>query len=283
MKYVRFLSAVLLFTFLFAGCGSETVQTTGDSVVLATTYPMFFLVNQLTEDVEGVTTELLVQEQVSCLHDYTLTTTQMKTIEGSDLLVMNGLDLEHFLESALSGIPEGNIIDASQDLAVEDPHYWLSIPCYETAAETVAEALMEHYPEGEAQIHENLAALTASLSSLQEELTGALQNLRCRELITFHDGFSLFASSLDLTICASIEEEEGAEASARQLQDICNLIETRNIPAIFTERNGSTNAAEIISSETGVKAYVLNTMMDGTTDYFTAMRDNVNAVREALS
>lgn len=283
MKYIRSLTAFLALFALFCGCGSAFAKESGHSVVLATTYPMFFLADQLTEGVEDVTVEVLVQEQVSCLHDYTLTTTQMKTIEQADLLVMNGLDLEHFLESALAGIPEEQIIDASAELSVEDPHYWLSVPCYQTAAKTVAEALIRHYPAGESKIRENLDALTGQLSELQEELTGQLETLRCRELITFHDGFGLFASALDLTIGAAIEEEEGAEASAQQLQQVCQLIEAHSIPAIFTERNGSTNAAQIIATETGVKTFTLNTMMDGETDYFTAMRENVKAIREALS
>ena len=62
-----------------------------------------------------------------------------------------------------------------------------------------------------------------------------------------------------------------------------HLIEARSIPSIFVEANGSTNAAEIISRETGVKVYTLTTIMDGKADYFTAMRQNVEAVKEALS
>lgn len=42
----------------------------------------------------------------------------------------------------------------------------------------------------------------------------SLESLSCRELITFHDGFSYFADAFDLTILRAMEEEAGSEASA---------------------------------------------------------------------
>lgn len=283
MKYLRHLILFSLMLVLLTGCGSHETVSSGKDTIVATTYPMYFLTSRLTEGMEDVTVEVLVQEQVSCLHDYTLTTTQMKTIEQADLLVINGLELEHFLESALSSFPEERMIDASAELSVEDPHYWLNISCFKTASATVAEALCARYPDSEAVIRENMNLLDNDLSALQEEMTSGLASLSCRELITFHDGFSLFAEGLNLTIAAAIEEEEGAEASAQQIQQICDLINSHNIPAIFVEKNGSTNASGIIASETGVQVFTLNTMMDGEADYFTAMRNNASAIREALS
>ena len=48
----------------------------------------------------------------------------------------------------------------------------------------------------------------------------SLESLSCRELITFHDGFSYFADAFDLTILRAMEEEAGSEASAREVADI---------------------------------------------------------------
>ena len=129
----------------------------------------------------------------------------------------------------------------------------------------------------------NQEQFTGELAALRDELETELTELSCREMITFHDGFAYFADAYGLTIAAAIEEEEGAEPSAAELQEICELIEQDNIPAIFVEKNGSTNAAEIIARETGVKIYTLTTIMDNETDYLTAMRENVQTVKEALS
>lgn len=281
MKLSRLLLAVVLIFGLLSGCGSsETAAPEGDTI-LATTYPMYYLTQRLTEGMEDVTVELMVTEAVSCLHDYTLTTEQMKKIERADVIVMNGCGLEDFMADALKSVPGENLIVA-QDQA-GDPHYWLDPDCYQAACDAVCSGLSERYPEQAERLDANKSALNEELGALRDEIHAELSNLICRELITFHDGFGYFAQSLDLTIAAAIEEEEGAEAPASEIKEICKLIEEHQIPAIFVEANGSTNAAEIISRETGVKVYTLTTIMDGKADYFTAMRQNVEAVKEALS
>ena len=77
-------------------------------------------------------------------------------------------------------------------------------------------------------------------------MQAALADLPCRELITFHDGFSYFADAFDLTILRAIEEEAGEQASAREVADIVTEIQTHQLPAIFTEVNGADATAQII-------------------------------------
>lgn len=283
MKYTRLLLAVVLMLGLFAGCGSQTAPAQEGDVILATTYPMYYLTCRLTEGVEGIMVEQMVTEPVSCLHDYTLTTGQMKKIERADLIVMNGAGLEDFMGAALEGVAQENIVDCGSRDYAEDPHYWLNPLAYQAASDTVFEALSKRYPKQYKTLNYNRNRLAQELGELHEEMQAELKDLSCREMITFHDGFGYFASAGDLTIAAAIEEEEGAEPSAAELQEICELIEQDNIPAIFVEKNGSTNAAEIIARETGVKIYTLTTIMDGETDYLTAMRENIQTVKEALS
>ena len=84
-----------------------------------------------------------------------------------------------------------------------------------------------------------------------------------------------------LEILAAIEEESGSEASAQALIDIIELVETNEIPAVFTEKNGSDAAASVICAETGTKAYALDMAMSGS-DYFDAMYQNIDTLKEAL-
>lgn len=280
MKLSRILMAMVLILTLLTGCGNGSGPAAQGDTVLATTYPMYYLTSRLLEGAEDMTAELMISDSVSCLHDYTLTTAQMKKIQQADMIVMNGGGLEDFMASALESIPAEQIIVAQE---TEEPHYWLNPQQYQAAGVAISEALIQRYPEAHQVLSDNLRTLTAELEALQAELQSTLSGITSRELITFHDGFAQFADAFDLTILAAIEEEEGAEASAGELKEICDLIETHHIPAIFVEKNGSTNAADIITRETGVKVFTLNTMMDGQTDYFTAMRENVQAVKEALS
>ena len=109
----------------------------------------------------------------------------------------------------------------------------------------------------------------------------SLSDLHCRQLVTFHDGFSYFADAFDLEILMAVEEESGAEASAEDLTTLIDLVKANSLPAIFTERNGSTSAARIVASETGISFYALDMAISGQ-DYFEAMYGNIDTIREAL-
>ena len=108
-----------------------------------------------------------------------------------------------------------------------------------------------------------------------------LSSLSCRELITFHDGFSYLAESFDLTILEAVEEESGSEASAQELIELVELVQSHQLPAIFTESNGSASAADIIAAESGAAVYTLDMAMAGE-DYFEAMYHNIDTIKEAL-
>ena len=105
--------------------------------------------------------------------------------------------------------------------------------------------------------------------------------LNVGNLVTFHDGFSYFAQAFDLTILEAVEEESGSEASAQELKHLIGVVRENDLPAIFTERNGSTSAAGVISRETGVTVYSLDMAMAGDS-YFDAMYRNIDTIKEAL-
>lgn len=284
----------LLFLFLFllilSGCAAQDVQ------IAATTLPVCEFTQRLCRGT-GIRVTQLVTENVSCLHDYTLKVAQMRALESAELLVISGVGLEDFLEDALNGVP--SVIDASTGLSLldedadshghehegghhhkEDPHIWLSPEHAKAMAQNIFHGLCKHYPEHTTLFRENLGLLLQDLDALQRYGEEALRSLPCRELITFHDGFSYFAKSFHLTILKAVEEESGSEASAAELIDLIHLVQQHAIPAIFTEANGSVSAAGIVSSETGTPIFCLDMAMAGKS-YFDAMYYNIDTVKEA--
>ena len=129
---------------------------------------------------------------------------------------------------------------------------------------------------------------TAQLSGWEEELNNLFDSARRQGvdfsgLITFHDGFQYFAAAYDLPLLASIEEEAGSEASAKEIVEITDLVKEKGIPVIFTEVNGSDATAQAIARETGCAVAQLSMCMDGPeegtlSDYYTVLADNVTAV-----
>ena len=263
--------------------------------IAATTLPVYEFTSMLCEGTSLTVTQL-VTEQVSCLHDYSLNVRQVKAAEAAELIVISGAGLEEFLKDVLDN---RNILDASAgiDLIVSmeshdhhendghhhesDPHIWLSPENAIVMAQNICAGLTEQYPQYNTVFAGNLEILLKRLDELQTYGEAQLSDLSCRELITFHDGFAYFADAFDLTILESVEEESGSEASAKELIHLIEEVEHHQLPAVFTELNGSVSAADIISRETGVTRYALDMAMSGES-WFDAMHYNIEMIKEAL-
>ena len=276
------LAALLLLT--VSGCAKKQASSEqAKADILATTQPVYQLATALT-DGTGLTSALLISEPVSCLHDYTLTVSQMEKIEGAQLILESGLGLEDFMADALSGKTRIDISSGLSTLTGDegtDPHWWLDPTRFRQAAALAAQELGAQYPEFSDQFAENLAAFDRKLSDLQVYGDEALSSLSCRKLVTFHDGFSYFADSFGLTIAAAMEVESGSEPSAKELESIISIVEENRIPAVFYETNGESGSAEVVANETGCSVWTLD-MAISSSDYFAAMRENIDIVKEAL-
>ena len=286
---------LLLVCLLLSGC--QTADT--PAMVVATTLPVYDFTVALCQSTD-ITVERLINESVSCLHDYSLSVSQVKAVESAEIIVCSGAGLEDFLSDLLensvqidasAGISllcvshshdhEDHDHHAHEDTQEFDAHIWLSPANASCMAKNIAAGLIDHYPQHEQQIQNNLTALLQNLDVLQQYGQQTLSELRSRDLITFHDGFSYFADSFDLHILEAVEEESGSEASAKELIHLITLVQDYKLPAIFTETHGSVSAANVISRETGANIYALDMCM-GDTGYFEAMYRNIDTIKEAL-
>ena len=111
------LSGLLLLTACGGGTASAPAEEDDTLRILATTYPVYLFTTAVTEGVEGVEVTRLIREEISCLHDYTLTVNDMKAIEAADVIVMNGVGLEDFMADALAS-SDAPVIDCSQGVAL---------------------------------------------------------------------------------------------------------------------------------------------------------------------
>lgn len=285
----------LVFTLFFlTGC----TQSEPPADIAATTLPVYDFTTRLCEGTP-LTVTRLVTEQVSCLHDYSLNVRQVKAAESAETIVISGAGLEEFLDDILSG----TVIDASDGIELlcpeeehghdhdhsheghhheNDPHIWLSPANAGTMAQNICAGLTAQYPQYRDIFLSNLKILEADLNTLQAYGEETLAVLSCRELITFHDGFTYFADAFGLHILEAIEEESGSEASARELIHLIEEVEHHGLPAIFTEKSGAVSAASIISRETGCRSFALDMAMAGNS-YFDAMYHNIDTIKEALS
>lgn len=293
MKRFTLVLALVLVLNLLWGCAPAQ-----NADIAATTLPVYEFTERLCQGT-NLTVTRLVTESVSCLHDYTLQVSQMRAMEGAQAIVISGGGLEDFLNDTLEGTD--SVIEAAHGMELlcptrshdhdhdhgdhhhhdSDPHIWLSPIRAKEMAQNIFIGLCEDFPQYSDIFEENLTALLSDLNELQAYGEAQLEDLSCRELITFHDGFSYFAEAFDLTILMAAEEESGSEAAAAELIELIGMVEHHGLPAIFTETNGSDAAAKIIAAETGASLFSLDMAMSGDS-YFEAMYHNIDIIKEAL-
>ncbi len=265
---------------LLSGCAPSAPTQEDTLTITATTYPLYLFALDITENIPNVKVERLDTGSVSCLHDYTLSVNDMKKIERSDVMALNGVGLEDFMSDALAAT-DVVVIDCSEGVELLpaaghhdhdhggddhghfDPHYWMDPLRAQTMVENLRVGLSEVLPEYRDLLWENTmdntldAAWHMALRLLEEE------DVTIPGLITFHDGFQYFTDTLDLPLLRAVEEEAGSEASAKEMDEIIQLVKEKDIPVIFTETNGSDATANAIARETGCTVAQLSMIMDG--------------------
>ena len=253
--------------------------------VVCTTYPIYLFASSLTEGVEGVAVERLDTGSTSCLHDYTLSMADMKKLERADVIALNGAGLEEFLEDALA-TSDAAVIDCSMGVELLenlshhhdedgedghdhghwDPHYWMDPANARIMAANMRNNMVLLDTDHAAEYESNAVRTEKILLHVEEETRTLVEKYPLQGvpgLITFHDGFQYFAKAFHLPLLASIEEEAGSEASAHEIVEITQLVRAYDVPAIFTEVNGSDATANAIRRETGCRVDRLTMLMDG--------------------
>lgn len=280
----------LLFCCLI-GCNDSKEQPQ----IIATTLPVYEFAERICDGTD-LRVGRLINQEVSCLHDYTLQVSQMRMIESADLVIISGAGLENFLDDTLTHA--GRIVDSSKDVNLltshshcdhehhhkeseTDPHIWLSAENSALMAKNIFDALCQTYPQHAKTFTDNYVSLASDLKRLDEYGKEQLRDLSGKEMITFHDGFTYFADQYGLRILHSVEEEPGSEVSAAEIIELLDLIDEHQIAAIFTERSGSTASASVIASEHSLPIYSLDMAMSGDS-YFDAMYHNIDTIKEAL-
>lgn len=303
----KLLAAACTLSLLLSACSSPAAtqpEDDGKLHVLATTYPVYLFTTAVTEDVDSVEVSLLVNQQTSCLHDYTLTVADMKAIEGADVIVMNGAGLENFMDDALS-TSSAQVIDCSEGMdllpaqgheghdhdAEYDPHIWMDATYASLMLSQISQSLTELDSANGDLYTQNESAAQTALTEANLSWREALAPYKGRSIVTFHDGFQYFANAMGLTIFKAIEEEEGSTASAQELAEIVDAIKLAQkydlgTMPIFTEVNGSTASADTIAREVGCQVYQLDMIMSGKgtgiQPYLDAMQKNIDTIVEAF-
>ena len=308
LNLLRFLVFSLLVSLILSisGCASgtasseptsastvlSTVEATGGSepsfTYVSSVYPLYVTALNLAAGLPDVEVVNMTGTIVGCLHDYQLTPGDLRTIESADAFIVNGADLESYVDQVTSNLPDLPLIVASEGLETleDNPHLWVSIALMIRQVENMAQQMAAADPSHAKTYAENARIYIDKLTTLQAELHSQIDPLPNRDIVTFHEAFPYFAKEFDLNIVAVIEREPDSRPSAAELAETIDLIRSLDMKAIFVEPQYEANTADTIARETGVAVYTLDPASSGPLEdpdaYLDIMRRNGQTLVEAL-
>ena len=294
MKKILSLALIIL-TFALCGCGSEK-KDDGKLTIVTSFYPMYLDALNITRGVSGVEVVNLTPPQTGCLHDYQLTPEDMKVLETADILIVNGLGMESFLDKVIETHPNLKIIDASDspeivpimEDGVPNPHVWTSLTYSIQQVKNILRQLSELDPDRADKYRMHALEYVDELTTLRDEMHLSLTMLPNKDIVTFHEAFPYFAAEFNLNIVAVIEREPGTEPTPQELAETIEKINSLPVKVIFTEPQYSPKAAETIARETGAQIFELDPIVTGEAkpenlmDYVDRMLNNLIILTKAL-
>lgn len=306
VKIRRLLAVVFISAVVSAGCGRAAGGIAGETAgspeiggaqynIVTSFYPVYIATINITKDISGVAVKNMTKPQTGCLHDYSLMPDDLKTLEKADAFIVNGAGMEAFLDSVIKQRKNLKIIEASKGIELlkddngeENPHVWVGISNAITYVNNIALQLSESDTVHADNYRANAAAYVQKLEALKMDMHNAIDGLRNRDIITFHEAFPYFAQEFNLHIAAVIEREPGSEPTPKELGGIIDTIGGSGIKALFAEPQYSSKAADAIARETGAKVYELDPVVTGDVSadsydaYINAMERNTKTLQEAL-
>ena len=266
--------------------------------VISSFYPLHEFSQQIGQD--KVDTILLTPIGVEP-HDWEPTIKDVQKMQTADLIIINGIGFETWVESLEENNFSGIIIDTSNGILVEsheeeheeepnnkhnhnlgDPHIWLNPVLAKTQVQNIANGFSNSDPENREFYQTNAAAYVKQLNDLDSKIRTELSSCKT-DFIAFHDAFSYFADEYGLTQHTILSSNNPhGEVSARTLEKVISEAKELNIKVIFSEEAVNQKTSEIIANEIDGKVLILSPLevvTDGT--YISKMNENLD-LKEAL-
>ena len=136
-----------------------------------------------------------------------------------------------------------------------------------------------------AKYKENTSAYIEKLEAQRTKMHLALDPLKNRDIVTFHEAFPYFAQEFNLIIAGVIEREPGSAPSAQELAETIDQVKSLKVKALFAEPQYPAKSADTIATATGAKVYTLDPVVTGPMEadsYINIMDSNLKTLQEAL-
>jgi manganese/zinc/iron transport system substrate-binding protein len=251
MKKIKmiFISFVSIVALALVGCGGPASQgEEGKLRVVATTTHL----TELSEIVGG--------EHVSVYgimgpgvdpHDYSPTASDVDRMEGADVIIYHGLDLEGKMNRVFENmrrrnvktyavaevISDADLLEGEDEEEAFDPHVWFDVTLWIEVVHSVRDAFIEVNPENRDDFTQNAENYVLLLENLHEDIQEMIQMVpeEQRVLVTAHDAFHYFGQAYGFEVKGLQGISTATEVGVSDIQELAQFIVEREIKAIFVE------------------------------------------------
>lgn len=265
IRFSRYATALL---FIFASCQFATAKE--QIKIIAS----FSILADIAQEISGdlATVESLVGYDEDA-HAFNPSPSDVAHITHADLIVINGLGFEGWLERLMTSsqnVPKIVVVSDgiaplhadeeadhshSHDANALDPHAWQDVRNVRIYAKNIAQALGKIDPEHREIYDANFQRYDAALQRLDAQIRTTISSIPAtrRKLVTTHDAFGYFEKAYGIEMIAPLGVAPDAQPSAKNMARIIRQVRDESIPAIFLETIVDPRLAEQISRESGAK------------------------------
>lgn len=303
---------------LLAG-SSKQINKDGEVLLVTSFYPMYVLAENLTAGVEGVSVSNLTENQTGCLHDYQLTSRDMKLLDRADAFLVNGAGMELFMEKVIESNPGLTVLEASHGISLlegiahnhgeeaghkteheanheeesheehdhvhaENGHVWMDVERHRIQLSTVAKELQNLLPEQADALARAVKSYDEKLSVLSTGVTDLAEHTKGIPVVIFHEAFAYLADSLGMEVLMALSLDEETVPSAGEIAEVIEEINYHGAALVFIEKEQAAYADKIVA-ETDARVVYINplTTGDGGADsYLSGMWENLSAIRQVV-
>ncbi|MBQ6463114.1 MAG: zinc ABC transporter substrate-binding protein [Pseudobutyrivibrio sp.] len=295
---------------------NKTEVAKDDILVMTSCNPIYIATTNVVGDIDCVTVENLSQPTTGCLHDYTLTTEDMKNLAACDVLIVNGGGMEGYLDDVIAAYPKLTIIDTFE--AIEDSypiikedeeaeeeeeehihgesseehhhhgefnsHIWMSEDIYSGQIEAIAEGL-SNVDDSHAKEYKANATLFNNNLSKYIDKAEVEAGLNGENVAILHEAFAYTAQSIGANVVATMDLDEERQVSAGEVSSFIDEIVDNNVKVVFAEYDYGSAMGKLIEEQTDAKVVYLETLVHGTydkDDYITVLNKNYALIHNSL-
>jgi zinc/manganese transport system substrate-binding protein len=196
-------------------------------------------------------------------HVYEPTPLDVRQIAEADLVIINGLGFEGWIERLVqaSGF-KGPLVVAAKKIhprlvfegrLVEDPHAWHSVQNAIVYVHEIRDALIEADPKNRTFYEQNAENYIEKLMTLDGHIRKEFARIppKNRKIITAHDAFGYFGNSYGIEFLSPIGTNTESEPCAKDMVKLIEAIKELGVKTIFIENITNPKLIEQVANETG--------------------------------